>query len=113
MPSQPVPNPLQVFDRPRVTAVWKTKGPEQNLRPRIGPRRCPIYAEEGREGTLREFHGNRMGVREACRRLQLFPSRNSPHRWLHMEKADEFSATEMPGRAARMHAAPQEADWRD
>ncbi len=64
-----------------------------------------MYTKEEREGTLWEFHQSGMGVKEACRRLPLFSNHTNPYRWLRMEEAGELVATEMPGRAARMHCS--------
>ena len=97
-----------------------------------------MYTKEEREGILWEFHRSGMGVREACRRLPLFPCVHNLYRWLRMEEAGELAATEMPDRAARMHCAhgegspryaarrprreregaamaegPEQTDWRD
>ena len=54
---------------------------------------------------LWEFHRSGMCVREACRRLPLFPCVHNRCRWLRIEGAGELAATEMPDRAARMHYA--------
>ena len=64
-----------------------------------------MYTREEREGILWEFHRSGMGVKEACRRLPLFPNHVNLYRWLRMEGAGELVATEMPDRAARMHCA--------
>lgn len=64
-----------------------------------------MYTKEEREGILWEFHRSGMGVREACRRLPLFPTRDNLYRWLGMEEAGELAATEMPDRLARTHCA--------
>lgn len=58
-----------------------------------------------------------MGDAEACRRLPQFPNRDNLYRWIRMERAREPSATEMPGRLARMRCArgessPRYAAWR-
>ena len=64
-----------------------------------------MYTKEEREGILWEFHQSCMGVKEACRRLPLFPNHTNLYRWLRMEEAGELVAAEMPDRAARMHCA--------
>ncbi|WP_322153047.1 IS3 family transposase [Paratractidigestivibacter sp.] len=71
-----------------------------------------MYTKEEREGILWEFHRSGMGVAGACRRLPLFPKRDNLYRWLRMEEAGELTATEMPGRAARMHCAHGEGSPR-
>ena len=64
-----------------------------------------MYTKEEREGILWEFHQSGMGVKEACRRLPLFPNHTNLYRWLRMEGAGELAAAEMPDRLARMHCA--------
>lgn len=64
-----------------------------------------MYTKEEREGILWEFHQSGMGVKEACRRLPLFPNHTNLYRWLRMEGAGELVATEMPDRLSRMHCA--------
>ena len=64
-----------------------------------------MYTKEEREGILWEFHKSGMGVKEACRRLPLFPNHTNLYRWLRMEGAGELAAAEMPDRLARMHCA--------
>ena len=64
-----------------------------------------MYTREEREGILWEFHRSGMSVREACRRLPMFPNHTNLYAWLRMERAGELVATEMPGRLSRMHCA--------
>ena len=64
-----------------------------------------MYTKEEREGILWEFHQSGMGVKEACRRLPLFPNHTNLYRWLRMEGAGELAAAEMPDRLSRMHCA--------
>lgn len=49
-----------------------------------------------------------MGDAEARRRQPLFPNRDNLYRWLGVEGARELSATEIPGRPARMRCAREQ-----
>ena len=64
-----------------------------------------MYTKEEREGILWEFHQSGMGVKEACRRLPLFPNHTNLYRWLRRAGAGELAAAEMPDRRSRMHCA--------